>query len=165
MTHKSQKEKDEHAKGVSRAYNYVCRLLTRRDYTVFQIRTKLKQKSYDTEVAEETIGKFVELGFLDDAAYVGKYVRSRISIKPRSQYLLGLELRKKGISKDLIETYFSEEPMDELEVARKLIASKTRRIKNTEPSKRREKAAYILRSRGFNIEIQRKILSLLSTIL
>lgn len=148
-----------------RAYNYVCRLLTRRDYTVHEIRTKLVQKKYSEKVVKETIEKFEELGFLDDMKYVGKYVRSRSSVKPRGQYLLGLELRKKGISQELIDTYFLEEPLDEVEAARELVAPKLRRIRKFEPSKQREKLVYLLKSRGFNVETQRKILSLLQSAL
>lgn len=133
-----------------RAYTYVCRLLTRRDYTTHEIRTKLCQKKYLGEVVDSTIAKFTELKFLNDAEYVGKYVRSRLCTRPCGQFLLTQELLKKGIPKNLIELYFTKHPIDEKKIAQELIEKHLRKLKKLAEPKRTQKALYLLRSRGLS---------------
>lgn len=135
-------------KEAARAYNYACRLLARRDYTVHEIRTKLKLKKYSEEVAGKVTGKFIELGFLDDEAFIGKYVRTRALLRPRGEYLLKIELRKKGISKDLIESYFITNPLNEIEIAKELLERNARKLQKLPPAKRKEKTMRLLHSRG-----------------
>ena len=49
------------------------------------------------------------------------YVKDRTLLKPRSTFLLQRELSHLGISKDLIEEYFSEHEMDESALALKTL--------------------------------------------
>lgn len=137
-------------KEAARAYNYACRLLARRDYTVHEIRAKLKLKKYGEEAAGKVIEKFIERGFLDDEAFVGKYVRTRITLKPRGKYLLKIELRKKGINEHLIESYFAKNKIDETEIARELLERNSRKLMRLAPEERKQKILYILRSRGLS---------------
>lgn len=135
-------------KEVGRAYNYACRLLGRRDYTTHEIRTKLMQKKYNKTIIDDTIRKCTEFGFLNDKEYIGKYIRTRLALKPRGKYILKMELTKKGINRELIETYLEKDPINEKEIARELIANNARRLMRLDPEKRKQKILYLLRSRG-----------------
>lgn len=147
MTSNPDKQQNKEA---ARAYNYACRLLARRDYTAHEIRSKLRQKKYGEEVAGKVIEKFIERGFLDDEAFVGKYVRTRITLNPRGKYLLKIELRKKGINEHLIESYFAKNKIDETEIARELLERNSRKLMRLAPEERKQKILYILRSRGLS---------------
>jgi len=135
-----------------RAYNYACRLLARREYSTYEVRTKL-QKKYTQEITEKVINQLLEFGFINDERFTGSYVRSRLLFKPRSQYALSLELRKKGIAQDVVDTYFAENPIDEKEAARRLIDSKNKTLSQLVGTKRKEKIAYYLSSRGFSLRL------------
>ncbi|MBT6069301.1 regulatory protein RecX [Candidatus Peregrinibacteria bacterium] len=140
------------------AYIYVCRLLTRKEYTIHEIRKKLWNKEFGKEVVRDTIGEFIRLGYLDDEKYVGKYVRTRLNLSPRGEFLLRMELKRKGVKEEIIDKYFFENPVDEIEAAQEFLRRKERTLQRLEPSKRRTKTAYFLKSKGFKIDTQRKIL-------
>ncbi|MDP4008145.1 MAG: RecX family transcriptional regulator [Candidatus Peregrinibacteria bacterium] len=135
-------------KEASRAYNYACRLLGRSDYTTHEIRTKLERKKYNKKIINDVIEKCIGFGFLNDKAYVGKYIRTRLALKPRGKYILRMELIKKGIDKELIETHFEDDPINERELACELIANNARRLMQLTPEKRKQKILYLLCSRG-----------------
>lgn len=137
-------------KEAARAYYYACRLLARRDYTAHEISSKLRQKKYGEEVAGKVIEKFIERGFLDDEAFIGKYVRTRALLKPRGEYLLKIELRKKGVSEDLISSYFESNPVDKVETARNLLERNARSLMKLAPERRKQKILYLLKSRGLS---------------
>lgn len=140
----------QQSKEAARAYYYACRLIARRDYTAHEIRSKLRQKKYGEEVAGKVIEKFIERGFLDDEAFIGKYVRTRALLKPRGEYLLKIELRKKGVSQDLIESYFVANPLNEIGIAKELLERNARRLMKLAPERRKQKILYLLKSRGLS---------------
>ena len=146
-----QKKSNDGQEEMSRqAYAYACRLLARRDYTTYEIRTKLERKKYDPEVIKDVQLWLTKFGFLDDKEYVAKYARTRLILRPRGKYLLKIELRRKGISDDLIENYFDKNPIDESEIARELIERNSRSLVKLDPEKRRKRISYLLHSRSLS---------------
>lgn len=147
--------------------NYALFILGVRRYTNYEMREKLKKwckKKFgggagnggaagDELECEPTIsrviGRLEELKYLNDEEYLADFVRNRMQLRPRGIGALRYELRKKGIERDLIEKYFSENEIDEMKVALDLAQRKLAHMKRIPEQKKFSKIAMLLNSRGF----------------
>lgn len=114
------------------------RFLSYSPRTEKEIRDKL-----GVDCSEEIITKLKSYGYINDEKYAEDYIESRIRSKPRSQKLILLELKRKGI----ITEY--RIPSTDYELAQKAFEKK----KNL---KTREQAMRFLVSRGFSWEVIEK---------
>jgi regulatory protein len=80
-----------------RATRYASRLVAIRRYPVQVLREKLQSKGFDEVCIRQVIEHFLEYKLLDDADYARSWVSYRNRVQPRSERVLQLELRKKGI--------------------------------------------------------------------
>jgi regulatory protein len=98
-----------------------------------------------------------EQGLINDKAFIAEWVAYRTAVKPRSQFLLSLELTKKGIKKDIIEEYFLDHTVDEEALAKKTLQQKFRSLSQVEDKKKRfTKALSYLMRRGFSYATSKK---------
>jgi regulatory protein len=80
------------------------------------------------EERTQVLDELTEAGLIDDARFARAWVNDRDRFSPRGAFLLRQELIKKGLSKEDItaalqqRTEREEEPVDELEQARALVA-------------------------------------------
>src|SRR3954452_18065188 len=74
-----------------------ARFLEVRPRSVQEVRRRLTQAGYRADLIEAAIGRFTELGMLDDAAFAAQWVESRDRAHPRGEHALIIELRQKGI--------------------------------------------------------------------
>lgn len=92
-------------------------------YIMFKKRTEseVRQKfeSEDQDLLEETIEILKELGYINDKVYIERFIDESLLLKNLSIYELKYKLYGKGISKSLIEDYFSENIDTLLEYERK----------------------------------------------
>ncbi len=96
------------------AYNYIAY----KPRTEYQVRTKLKEKSYPQEAIDKAIGFLYEFKYLDDERYAQDFVKSYLNLKGAGKIKLAMELKKRGISKDYINTAIQEHfPDDASELA------------------------------------------------
>lgn len=111
---------------------------------------------FDKATIQETIKQLKEQGYVDDEKFVAMYVKDRTLLKPRSTFLLQRELAHLGISKDLIEEYFSQHEMDESALA--LTTLNTRRtslLRQDEKTLFKKAISYLLR-KGFTYDVAKK---------
>lgn len=93
------------------AREYALSLLEHGDRTARELRRRLREKGYSPEETEEAIAFLEEYHYVDDAGYVGRYIRSRGGRKSARQ--LRAELERKGVERELIEESLAEYPVDE----------------------------------------------------
>lgn len=129
-------------------------LLEFRDRTEWELRQKLKEREYSAEEIDETVLFLKEYRYLDDEAYVGRYIRSCAARKSRRQ--IRADLEHKGVSREIIDLQLQEKTVDEDSQIRKLLQKK-----GYVPGKRLEPAEYrrimgALGRRGFSGEAIRK---------
>lgn len=117
---------------------------------------KITKTSYSKEDVEKVIEKLKEQELINDEKFIEIYVKDRLSIKPKSIKLLKKELIEKGINKNLIEKYFSENEINEEKIALSLLEKKWERFKKLDEKKRFEKSIRYLLSRGFSYELAKK---------
>lgn len=120
--------------------------LVRAKKTEKQVRLKLKQSGYSSDVIDQVILYLKELGYLDDNEYVDAYMRQCMRLPNDSIYEIKNKLLQKGIQKDIIEKKIQilEESDYEQNVIKKLLNGK---LKTMEDRKKRQ---YLYR-RGFQI--------------
>ncbi|HEV2005916.1 MAG TPA: regulatory protein RecX [Candidatus Limnocylindrales bacterium] len=137
------------------------RLLEVRQRSVVEVRRRLTQTGYRSELIEGAIEKLLGLGILDDAAFAQTWVESRDRARPRGERALRRELQVKGIDRAIVDESMEArrpEPggADDPDVAAaealmQRHASALARI--GDPRKRRQRAYALLARHGFDSEI------------
>lgn len=138
---------------VKRAKLRCMNLLKSRDYTRFQLATKLKQGLYPDEVIQQALDYVASYHYIDDARYAEDYMRYALQTKSKKQIML--ELRKKGVSSEIIEEVmmrFEEETEDkEAELIKKLLLKK-KYMAATATREDRTKIVGFLYRKGFSLD-------------
>lgn len=120
---------------------------------------KIRKTHWSREAADRVINYLLEIDLLDDKKFVRLFVDQRNVNKPKGEYVLRQELRKYGIEKDLIDEYFSNNPVDEEKLAEKVLSSRWSRFKDLPPQIRFQKASHFLQRRGFKFETAKRIIA------
>ena len=120
---------------------------------------KVSTTHWSRSDAEKIIDKLKSQELIDDKKFVDWFVRQRTTLKPKSQRLLTLELKKKGVDGELIEKYFGGNSLDEESLAFAILQKRWSRFKRLTSQKRYEKAARFLMSRGFNYDIIKRTIT------
>ena len=116
-----------------------------------ETRRKLLQAGYDEVLIEGTISDLLENGILDDKSYAEQWVEERLRLKPRSKRFLIFELRKKGISKDLIQS--AVEDVDDFQSAYDLAESRLFRYEKLPRMEFRRKLGNYLVEKGYSYDV------------
>jgi len=113
-----------------------------------EILTYLTKKSPDQKIREKIFQKLTSLGLADDQAFVQWWVEQRNTFRPKGKRALIMELRQKGIDRDLSETIINRE-VDEKNLAKTLFLKKKKVWEKLPFEMQQEKLASFLGRRGF----------------
>lgn len=119
---------------------------------------ELKDWFIKKEVGEETqkliSQKLKDLGYLNDEEFAKWWIEQRTTFRPIGMRLLALELKQKGVEKDLIDSSLSRYLVkdSELESAKKVAEKKMKRLKNFPLLELKQKLTAHLARRGFSWE-------------
>ena len=104
---------------------------------------------------DKLIKKLERLGFLDDKEFAKWWVEQRVSFRPRGKRLLSIELRQKGVEKDVVEDALAEldEEIDEKVMAKKLLKKNSYKWEKLESREKKMKASRYLVSKGFGWDV------------
>ena len=83
--------------------NAASRYLSYRPRSESELKERLHQRGFDGDNVEAVITKLKEQGLVDDIAFAQFWKDSRESFRPRSQWLIRLELKQKGVAADIID--------------------------------------------------------------
>jgi regulatory protein len=140
------------------------RLIDTRPRSADELRQRLRRKAFPPEVAEAAVARLSELGLVDDAAFTRTLIESRQSFRPRGTLAIRDELRRKGVSRDVIDAAIAETDDPEAETERAMAVARTalRRYANA-PDKLtfQRRLGGLLQRRGFSLNIVRPILGTL----
>jgi regulatory protein len=109
----------------------IClRLLTDRARTRHELAQALSRKEIPDDVAEQVLGRFDEVGLIDDAAFAGQWVRSRHRSKGLGRRAIAQELRQKGVDAEIAGEALAEvDGESEERRARELVDRKLRSMR------------------------------------
>ena len=139
---------------LSKAKNYVYRILARRMYTNKEIRDKLVERGYLGKIIEDVIATLERYGYLNDRTYAEEWIRSRMRSKPKGKIAIRQELARKGVERSIIEDALSQEfdESREKDMVLELARRKVKSYKRDEPVAVRRKLYSFLLRRGFDYE-------------
>lgn len=131
------------------------RLISYRPRSVAEVTRHLQKKGYDDDIITRVVERLETVKLLDDATFVDYWVEQRETFKPRSHLALRQELRRKGVSRKLIDARLAD--VDETEAARRAAAKRAVRWSHLPEEEFRARLGRFLQRRGFNYEIIRDI--------
>lgn len=142
-------------KEFSEAREKTLRFLSHRMYSEKEIREKLTKKGFGESVIEKVVADLRHNSIIDDYLFAKAFIHDRMRFNPQGSYRIAYELKKKGLSQDIINKIFTEEKVVETDIERALKLAKKRlktliNIKDKEKVKRRL-YNFLLR-RGFSYE-------------
>lgn len=80
-----------------------ARFLEARPRAVGEVRRRLTQAGYRSDLIEGAIGRLLELGMLDDEAFARAWTESRDRARPRGESVLRRELQLRGVDRETID--------------------------------------------------------------
>lgn len=108
------------------AYHYCLQLLSRREYSLLELRQKLSQKNTEPDVIDECLARLVADNYQSEQRFAEMFCRTRISQRHGSKKIR-YELQQKGIDDTLINTALAEHDTTWVENAAYLIERKAPR--------------------------------------
>ena len=134
---------------------YVLKLLSFRPRSQYEIERKLVFKGVSQKDIDDIIAKLKKANLVNDYEFAGAWIRNRALLKPKGKRMLALELRQKGISRDIIDEILGFGDDTELELACQAIDSKNRIYANLDPYEKKQKQLSFLSRRGFSYTISK----------
>ncbi len=128
----------------------IGRLLGYREHSVGEMRRKLKQREFASEVIEEALKKYVRNGLLDDARYGALLAKNTLRKKPSGRAFVVAVLQRKCIDRDLAEEIVGRlfEGADETDLAVAALESRWPQWSQIDVETARRKAYNYLSRRG-----------------
>ena len=150
-------EKDEFQTALNRALHY----LSYRARSNQEMQTYLRQKGFDTGLIDRVIARLIEERLIDDLDFAQAWLDNRERFRPRSQSLMRLELRQKGVAESEIEQSMQTAALDDFALAMKAGKKLSRRYQLLDKPEYDRKLAAALQRRGFSYAVVRECLPLL----
>lgn len=135
-------------------------LLQKREYTVEELRRKLRQGGYPADVAEEALTYVASYHYTDDLRYAVDYITCAEGRKSRMR--IDHDLTCKGISRDTLEKAWEQWQdqggvLDELEMIRRLLQKRNYDPEHADRKEKQRTYAFLMR-KGFAAEEICKVL-------
>ena len=129
----------------------IClRLLTAAPRTRAQLAAALSRRGVPGEAAEAVLGRFADVGLIDDAAFARAWVESRHYSRGLSRRSLSAELRQRGVeTEEIREAVDALDPEQEVATARRLVEQKMAGTRGQSPEARARRAAGTLARKGY----------------
>ena len=136
----------------------LLRFATLRPRSEKEIKDWFKRRKVYESLHKELFNRLNRLDLIDDTKFVQWWVEQRSSFKPRGKRALEMELRMKGIKKEVIREVLEETEVDEKKIAKELLDKKSYKWKNLPKREARAKMSAFLARKGFNWETIEKII-------
>ncbi len=133
-----------------RCLNAAFHYLNYRPRSEFEVKEQLQRRGFDSDSIEATMARLKERGLVDDVAFAQFWKDNRGWFSPRSQRLIKLELKQKGVASDIIDQVVNTVDDDS---AYQAAVGKTRSLPRTDYQSFRRRLGEYLRRRGFSYRV------------
>lgn len=124
-----------------------------------ELRDYLKKKKCDELIIQRIVENFKEHKFINDEEFAKWFIEQRTIIKPKAARIIKMELKQKGIDKDLIEVLLENGKDSDFDKAKKLAEKRMPRYSRiTEKRKVYEKLGRFLASKGFEWDTVKEVI-------
>jgi regulatory protein len=160
----TEKEIDEIVKKAEfqKVYDKVLRFASIRPRSEKEFIVWLKKHKVYKSLHKKLFNRLKKLDFLNDEKFAVWWVEQRQQFRPRGKRALRLELRNKGINKEIINEVLEEARVDEYQIAKGLVEKKKRRWEKLESFEARKKMSAFLARKGFGWEVIRSVVKEIS---
>lgn len=144
-----------------KAYERALSFLEKRDRTESEVKDRLLKAGFSEEAAGEALERLREAGLVNDEDYAARYIDSLMA-KGRGKLRIAAEMRKKGLSGELIRNTLEDRNPDADERARALAAAGREWALIPEGADRRKAAMKVSRklvSLGYTYEAIGEVMS------
>ncbi len=115
-----------------------------------ELATALDRRGVPENVAAEVLGRFAEVGLIDDVAFANAWVESRHYSRGLARRVLAAELRQRGVGDDEVRDAIGElDPQQEAATARRLVDAKLAASRGQPPRVRTRRLAGMLARKGY----------------
>jgi regulatory protein len=124
-----------------------------------ELQTRLERKGYAPELVQEVLEALQRSGLIDDAEFSRAWVAARQGSRPMGRNRLAVELRQKGVDRELVESALQDvDPDTELARAMLVGRQKAAQVRGEDPRSARRKLAAALMRRGYGWEISSQVI-------
>lgn len=132
------------------AYEKAIELLSYREHSSSELRTKLLQKGFAPSVGDTVIKKMISKGYLDDERFANLYFRELMRHGKYGPLMIRKKMLEKGIKPELIDKKIGSISAKEWEqYASGLLNKKMQKIRNRDEGKREILLRYLM-NKGFD---------------
>lgn len=130
----------------------LLRFATLRPRSEKEVRDWFRRKKVHDSLHPELFNRLKRLELVDDEKFASWWIEQRQSFKPKSKRVLRLELGIKGIKKEIVDEILGETKIDEVKIAKDILAKKAYKWQPLEPRLARQKMSQYLAGKGFSWE-------------
>jgi regulatory protein len=131
------------------AFQKALHFLSYRPRSSAEVRQNLTKRGIAEELVEETVTRLQRAGLVNDLEFARAWVENRNTFQPRSKSALRMELRRKGLSDEILQPVLDEQ-VDEEALAFTAARKYARRLAGMEWLEFRQKLGGFLARRGFS---------------
>jgi regulatory protein len=139
-------------------YAAALRALTRRAYSVRDMRVYLEARAENKEAVAPVLGRLKELNYLDDGRFARQFVRQRAEGRKQGAYRIARDLRARGVPDRHIEEALAERATETNETAalRMRVARRLKTLRGPLDERRKASLYSSLLRAGFSGEAIRR---------
>ncbi len=148
-------------KQLSRAKSTAYRLLTIRPRSGSEIKKKLEDRGFDSDVVNAVFTNLVRFGYVNDREFARQWADARIRLRGFGRRRIEQELRGKGIGRDIIAEALAGllDNETELKTAQETARKKLKTFHSVDRETRRRRLAGFLERKGFSYDVIRTVLT------
>jgi len=134
--------------------NYIAQtILSRRDHSEYEIRTKMKRKKFSPKQIDDTIASLKKIQLIDDKKFTTMYIDNTLLFKPVGPRWLRYKLKQKGIDDSMISSALTAAYPSGREAELAQQAAESWQKSHPKHQDDRVRLTRYLTSRGFSYEI------------
>lgn len=123
-----------------------------------QLAEALHRRRVPDEVAARVLGRFTDVGLIDDQAFAQAWVQSRHRGRGLAGRALAVELRRRGVADETVAEAVGElDPEQEERTARELIRRRVPATRGLDPVKRQRRLVGMLARKGYPAELAYRV--------
>lgn len=139
------------------AYQKALKLLNIRPRTEHEMRSRLQEYGFTDEIIDSVIANLLEKNYLNDQQFAAEWIENRTTFRPRGKRLLRIELMKKHVDEEEIQTALATLPEEE-QLVREAAKKYSNRLKGLDESTFKKRLYGFLVRRGFSYDDIKPIL-------
>ena len=139
------------------AHAAALRLLSYRERTRSELRSRLARKGFDPATIDRVIVRLAEAGLQSDERFAETFALNAQSSRGLSTFAVQGELRRRGIDRALAAEAATERPEEEEARARQLAEHRASRLRGLPPEVRSRRLLGYLARRGYPPELCRRL--------